>query len=244
MAVSQKPSPKIKHGTTWCSGATRCGRSRQRYGLTIDKIKHANNMKSNSLRAGMKLLITGKKFKPLSSPPAGPCGWCFCKYLVKKKKRMIAYLEGRLPIKIRLMHNRRAGGRVRSTHLASDLFGTARLGGKSKVFTFLTFVRTRTFCSDLAEPTKKALSGSGGGVGRGPGDGPGYAVVVVVVRDSPRHYERRFAGYNPSKASAPRPLNAYSGIERQDAQRFPHLPVPFLSGISGGQVRSEALAAL
>lgn len=31
----------------------------QRYGLTIDKIKHANNMKSNSLRAGMKLLISG-----------------------------------------------------------------------------------------------------------------------------------------------------------------------------------------
>ena len=31
----------------------------QRYGLTVDKIKHANKMKSNSLRAGMKLLITG-----------------------------------------------------------------------------------------------------------------------------------------------------------------------------------------
>ncbi len=31
----------------------------QRYGLTIDKLKHSNNMKSNSIRAGMKLLISG-----------------------------------------------------------------------------------------------------------------------------------------------------------------------------------------
>lgn len=57
--VSQKPSPKIKPRYHMVQRGDTLWTISQRYGLTIDKIKHANNMKSNSLRTGMKLLITG-----------------------------------------------------------------------------------------------------------------------------------------------------------------------------------------
>ena len=58
-AASPKASPKIKPRYHMVQRGDTLWTISQRYGLTIDKIKHANNMKSNSLRAGMKLLITG-----------------------------------------------------------------------------------------------------------------------------------------------------------------------------------------
>ena len=59
VAASQKTSPQIKSRYHTVQRGDTLWTISQRYGLTIDKIKHANNMKSNSLRAGMKLLITG-----------------------------------------------------------------------------------------------------------------------------------------------------------------------------------------
>ena len=58
-AASQKPSPQLKPRYHMVQRGDTLWTISQRYGLTIDKIKHANKMKSNSLRAGMKLLITG-----------------------------------------------------------------------------------------------------------------------------------------------------------------------------------------
>ena len=58
-ATSQKTSPKVKPRYHTVQRGDTLWTISQRYGLTIDKIKHANKMKSNSIRAGMKLLITG-----------------------------------------------------------------------------------------------------------------------------------------------------------------------------------------
>lgn len=58
-AASQKALPQIKPRYHMVQRGDTLWTISQRYGLTIDKIKHANKMKSNSLRAGMKLLITG-----------------------------------------------------------------------------------------------------------------------------------------------------------------------------------------
>jgi membrane-bound lytic murein transglycosylase D len=58
-ATSQKASSQIKPRYHTVQRGDTLWTISQRYGLTIDKIKHANKMKSNSIRAGMKLLITG-----------------------------------------------------------------------------------------------------------------------------------------------------------------------------------------
>jgi membrane-bound lytic murein transglycosylase D len=59
VATSKKAATPIKQRYHTVQRGDTLWTISQRYGLTIDKIKHANNMKSNSLRAGMKLLISG-----------------------------------------------------------------------------------------------------------------------------------------------------------------------------------------
>ncbi len=55
----KKETPKVKARYHTVQRGDTLWTISQRYGLTIDKIKHANNMRSNSIKAGMKLLISG-----------------------------------------------------------------------------------------------------------------------------------------------------------------------------------------
>ena len=95
---------------------------------------------------------------------------------------MIAYLEGKIAYKdpaYAIIDVQGVGYEVRiSLQTYSAL---PELGGKSKVFTFLNIREDAHILFGFAEPD-------------GPGYGSGDAVVVVIVRDSPRHHERRFAG--------------------------------------------------
>jgi membrane-bound lytic murein transglycosylase D len=59
VASVKKTAPQIKPRYHTVQRGDTLWTISQRYGLTIDKIKQANKMKSNDIKAGMKLLITG-----------------------------------------------------------------------------------------------------------------------------------------------------------------------------------------
>ncbi|MBU1821238.1 MAG: LysM peptidoglycan-binding domain-containing protein, partial [Bacteroidetes bacterium] len=59
VAVAKKTTPQIKPKYHTVQRGDTLWTISQRYGLTIDKIKQANKIKGNSIKAGMKLLISG-----------------------------------------------------------------------------------------------------------------------------------------------------------------------------------------
>ena len=160
---------------------------------------------------------------------------------------MIAYLEGKVAYKdpaYAIIDVQDVGYEVRiSLQTYSAL---PEVGQKSKVFTYLNIRDDAHVLFGFAEPDEKTLFLDLVGVS---GVGPATALVMLSSLSSS---EIRHAIMNEDL----RVVQSIKGIGSKTAQRVIlelkdkmrkdslASPVPFLAGVTGGSVRSEALAAL